>query len=860
MDLDALGLNSTFEFSELQASYEPPVDRVDTSEIEGPEDFTMNMTYWMTADLLPAQIKSRKEAKGRIEQHRMDAMQEEGGAHDETEEGDRAVMEDDETATPPRRANGTTDNRTYSTPASERSMEHDEKVKSFLSGLPDTDMEGAISGTPLHMPNQSFLQVPRSSPPKARSLQPTVEDYDTPRKPTQETVIHHTATETHEHDGSHDTLAELQSRLDQQELAAKTRIMELETILSYTRSDLESARTDNYRQKEQVASLERMVNQYRQEGDAARWSAEREMKARDAALEAKMHEFGEEMRLQNLAKLDNQREDYEGQIRTLDDSKRLVSKEMEEKDRVLKQAQGDLIELRRHNEQQSQNSEEARPVAESEESANRHAELTEQLTSLQARAHDLQTQLQTATAEAQSLREIAERKDAMRTATEEKVRARTAQLSDMESSLQATRFELECAQADVAAKQQLFRTNMGLNACIRTLRSDLDLARSSSTDDDQQSSVVVSLESRISSLHSQLQASRAESSAKDQEVLRHIRTHERLEQSLNTAQGRTEGLEVTTTTLRQQLAESHRDSARIRTENERLERDLEDANDRLQDAQDEASRRVADVEQNLSKMKGSKSGAERSLKEFQSQHDDLIEGHEAMMEDVRDKAEDAVRKAGTLLEQERTEKRRIMKDLKRTKDDLEKLRTEAAQKLSEEDESSDDDTTSVSSTTANEKDEEITNLRAIIRKQVSETKTLKTEVTTLRKEKKHFITTAQSQSDYETTISDLKDKLSTLRIENATLHSRIEDTEAINAAMDEKLASLLSKVMKERAKTVVGKRDGQWQESVGKVASDRELLGKVLLRQWGREEVGVADEKHGERQGYEYQYLKRGMA
>jgi hypothetical protein len=211
MDLDALGLNSTFESSELQASYEPPVDRVDTSEIEGPEDFTMNMTYWMTADLPLAQIKSRKEAKGRAQQQRMDAMQEEDAAQDETEEGDQAVVEDDMTeprpapsnsASPTRRAKGTTDEHTYSTPASERSMEHEEKVKSFLSGLPDTDMEGAISGTPPHMLKQSFLQIPRSSPPKARSLQPTVEDYDTPRKPTQETVIHHTAAaiETREHD------------------------------------------------------------------------------------------------------------------------------------------------------------------------------------------------------------------------------------------------------------------------------------------------------------------------------------------------------------------------------------------------------------------------------------------------------------------------------------------------------------------------------------------------------------------------------------------------------------------------------------------------------------------------------------
>ena len=92
------------------------------------------------------------------------------------------------------------------------------------------------------------------------------------------------------------------------------------------------------------------------------------------------------------------------------------------------------------------------------------------------------------------------------------------------------------------------------------------------------------------------------------------------------------------------------------------------------------------------------------------------------------------------------------------------------------------------------------------------------------------------------------------------LKSSLEDQEAVNTAMDEKLATLLSKLMKERAKTVIGKRDGQWQASVGQVQSDKELLGKVLLRQWGREEVGIADEQRGEQQGYQYKYMKRERA
>jgi hypothetical protein len=44
------------------------------------------------------------------------------------------------------------------------------------------------------------------------------------------------------------------------------------------------------------------------------------------------------------------------------------------------------------------------------------------------------------------------------------------------------------------------------------------------------------------------------------------------------------------------------------------------------------------------------------------------------------------------------------------------------------------------------------------------------------------------------------------------------------------------------------------------VQNEKELLGKVLLRQWGREELGVADEKHGEKQTYQYKYAKRERA
>jgi chromosome segregation ATPase len=323
----------------------------------------------------------------------------------------------------------------------------------------------------------------------------------------------------------------------------------------------------------------------------------------------------------------------------------------------------------------------------------------------------------------------------------------------------------------------------------------------------------------------------------------------------HTSQGRLQSLEAGITILRQQLADTHRDNAKAQADADRFSRDLEDANERLQDASAEADRRVMDVDKKLSKMKELKLEAEKKFKELQFQQADLIEGHEAMMEDVREKAEDAVRKAGTLLEQERTEKRRLIKDLKRTKEDVDKLRVQKAA----EEEASDSSTL----TEPNAKDTEMESLRDIIKRQVAEMKTLKADLSSLRKENKKFKSTWAGSADLQSTIADLESELKQLRSENSTLQSRLAtqefEHEAINKAMDEKLATVLSKLMKERAKTVVGKRDGQWVESVKEVQGEKELLGKVLMRQWGREEVGGGNDDEGKGQGYRYKYVKRGQ-
>ncbi|KAF5854236.1 hypothetical protein GGP41_007036 [Bipolaris sorokiniana] len=914
MDLDALGLNSTFESTELEHSHQPPVDRVDTSEIEGPEDFTMNMTYWMTADLPLAQIKSRKEANTKRPTARMDAIPDGSEGRQATEVGEPVVVVEEprqrsdklsRTASPNRRANGSSEERRHSKAVSERSMENDEKVRSFLSNLPDTEMDGALTGTPLHGPRRSFLQVPRSSPPKARSLQPTVEDYDTPRKPTLETVIRHTSAiiDTNEQDVARNKIAELQHQLEQQESSSRSRITELETILSYTRSELESTRAENYKHKEKLSSLEKSMQRQSADHDAARAAAD--------------------VRLKSLEEIERQRNN-------LEDSNRQLAEEIKTKDHSLDEVQAELSHARLSHEREVQDlkgTEVQRSDKTDESAENKRLLLAEQLSSVQARANALQSNLQTATAEAKLAREEAREKNQIWSAVEATASEQTRRIVKLEGELQNVRFEAQCAKADAAAKQQLFQTNLELNTRLRALQSELERAQKDSTGhgqrtepdelearisslqsqldsvradnaakdqqlqhtisletevqslraritaprDDQttndgQPRQVVELEARIRSLQSQLQSVQSELATKDQEMRNIIEEQEQAEHRINMYQGRLQSLEAGNANLRQQLAEAHRESAQARGDAERFERDLEDANDLLKEARAEADRRVSDIDKKLSKMKELKAEVETKFKELRAQHEDMIEEHDTTMEEVRDKAEDAVRKAGALLEQERSEKRRITRDLKRIKEEVETLRNSAAQQVQsqDDDESTVDDhdtITNSSATATNAQATEITSLHSIIRTQLADIKTLKSEVSALRKESKTHKSTRSGSSP--STISVLESTISALRAENASLQSLLAtkeaDHEAVNKAMDEKLAVLLSKVMKEKAKTLVGKRDGQWSESVRELESEREMLGKVVMRQWGREELGIEEERDTKdgKQAYRYKYAKR---
>ncbi|KAF2646887.1 hypothetical protein P280DRAFT_465038 [Massarina eburnea CBS 473.64] len=858
MDLDVLGLNSTFETSDLEDMHKPKVDTVETSDIEGPEDFTMNMTYWMTADLTSSQqIRSRKEAKAHISEVRGDVIHEVDEVdevQDTTAEGDRAIIEESTrdpaaavTSTTPTRRNSDANNWPSKKALSDVSMENDEKVRSYLSALPDTEIpEDALTGTPLRVPKVNLLQVPSPVASRQRSLQATVEDFDTPRKPTQETVIHHAPGRVHHvaHDSLQGRLAELQSRFERQETSSKSRIGELESLLKYTKADLEVERKEVQKQREQARNLQ-------SERERQRKETEQRLKARENELNAKMQEFGEELQLQNLSKLQSQRDDFEQQIQALEEAKRASDESGKERDLLLRHMQTELSNMR----ESVNGSHLVEP-----DFSQQHLEVQTRINSLRTRANSFQVDLDRATSEATSARKEAQEYAKLQASTEATNEAQRIRILDLEARLESLQKQPNSAPERAGSQSKKTDDVSDLEERIQCLQARLEDSRAEVAAKDKQLQQPANLDSQLQSLQKQLEAARADAAAKDQQLLQRIEEQEQSEQRINTAQGRVQSLESTVTTLRQQLAEAHRDSAKARADAEQFEENLEEANDRLQDARAEADRRVVDIERKLGKLKESRLEAESRFRELQSEHGELVEDQESKLEDVREKAEDAVRKAGALLEQERSEKKRLAKELKKTSREMEQLRQEATAKKAGEEDFSDDESSLISSSThPDTKEAEIENLRTLLRTQTATLKTLKTESSALRKENSRLKTSVHKSSSSTDILSTLHSELASLRRENAKLvaaaKAREVDFDAMNKAMDERLATVLSKVMRERARTVVGKRDGQWADSVGKMNGERELLGRVLMREWGKQEVVVKRET--EEQPYRYKFVQR---
>lgn len=776
IDLDALGgaNDSILSSTGLEEDEEDKrVDVVRSDEIEGPEDFTMNMEFWMRTPLLPTQ--EQEEANTKVEESKEDSKEDEVGVTNEvtketTEESNRPIsvsrgeQDEDEgfhsgspTIRPPTTPPGDDERRRD---ISNASIENEEKVMSYLDALPDTDVADAHVSTPLKPHMSIRLHPPPSHPPsqvsqRLRGLQPTVEEYvDTPRKISQDTVIH---TMSQEPDSPRSSLqaqlVALEARLHEQQAASNARITELETILSFTRLELETSRIRIYKQSEEIAKVTESNKKWGESMEAA--SADNFLKLQDQkdAFERQMQKLEGSLRMENEVKLQKQKDLLEKQIETIKTEKEQeISKAKDSADKEVMAKEQQIEELKKEYQKSKEDILESLNTAlrnREWEFGQEKTELNENIAALESRVNDLLGQLEQATAEAKA------------------ARSETTRLVSQQKAPENT------------------------------------------------SAQFMDFETRLHTLQTQLDASRADITAKDQEILRSIEEQEQLDQQFIASQKRISELEASISTLRQQLEQARMETSEARVDIENAQEGARVARVGLREARAEADAHINELEDRLKRLKDAKANAEGRVMELENEREAFLEAHKTKTLELRNKAEDAVKKMGAMLDLERTEKKKVGKEIKKLKEEVNRLTAEL-EKRSEESEDKDEDV------------EEVQTLHELLRKQVQATKAAKMEAQATRKE------------------------LESLRTE---METQKEDFKAVNMEMDERLALLLRSITKERAKTAIELRDGQWVKNMERLQGERELMGKVLMREWGKQECGAV--APDENQAYRYLYVKR---
>lgn len=93
---------------------------------------------------------------------------------------------------------------------------------------------------------------------------------------------------------------------------------------------------------------------------------------------------------------------------------------------------------------------------------------------------------------------------------------------------------------------------------------------------------------------------------------------------------------------------------------------------------------------------------------------------------------------------------------------------------------------------------------------------------------------------------EAQDALSSLQASLQEAKNTLADREAVSSAIDAKISA------------AIAKREAYWRGRLETSEKERKIMVKALLRQWGREELGVTESPElDERQGYEYQFTKK---
>ncbi|KAF2096088.1 hypothetical protein NA57DRAFT_78860 [Rhizodiscina lignyota] len=281
--------------------------------------------------------------------------------------------------------------------------------------------------------------------------------------------------------------------------------------------------------------------------------------------------------------------------------------------------------------------------------------------------------------------------------------------------------------------------------------------------------------------------------------------------------------------LRTQLQEREEDAVEARLRLASARRDAESASERLRVVTEEHREEVITLKTKLAEAEGWKGELIRQVDEQRSQilkmEGDVMKlkgekrkwdadareqraQNEAVLEDVRGRAEEAVRKAGVLLDKEKNGRVSAERELGEVREDMhnvrEQLRSLSVDGASDRRDSGFSEPTFESSQKEATFEAEIKSLREALQKQTRDADTARAET------------------------AAANDELRLLR----------EDMVAINEAMDARIAKMMKK------------REQEWASKFDALSKERSRISKALMQSWGEIEVGESVP-----QEYRYRYV-----
>lgn len=357
-------------------------------------------------------------------------------------------------------------------------------------------------------------------------------------------------------------------------------------------------------------------------------------------------------------------------------------------------------------------------------------------------------------------------------------------IADLESTCSALRIQLDEArdQADQARKDAATAQDS-----LSTIRMAFEEGRNGTVTE------LTGLQSTCSALRVQLDEARKQIEAVRRDAViagDDLYTMQRaLEEERSGSITKLANLESSLSTLRSQL-----DDARTQIDEARQDASTaRDELDAIQQSHDDEQRattaRLTDLSTERDDLVSAHASSQDSLSALRAELAALREQHQHAIDTMRAKAELAVRKAGDLLDKEKSERQAAQQAATAHRNEADALR-DAHERLQ--------------------------------RQTASDRQALGTI--------NDALATAEAEA------SAARAEAEAARREMEALR---EDSASVNQAMDERIAELL------RA------REREWARRFEALLSERKVMGKALLREWGREECGV-----GEPQAYRYRYVK----